>query len=183
MEHKSSLETEMDFKSFLPEQLIQRIRRFTVPAFTLFFLMFSFIYASGAVIEFLRPILDSGDVLEGLVKGLHMGVVALAVFELAQIVSQESIDLPENIVRRIRRSLIRFMSVVCTALVLESLIMVIRYSQKDLLAFLYYPVAIICAASVLLTALGVFTRLSASAAQEEDGDCAILHQDMRAPRR
>lgn len=103
-----------------------------------------------------------------MVKGLHMGVVALAVYELANIVSQESIDLPENIVRRIRRGLFRFVSVVCTALVLESLIMVIRYSQKDLVGYLLYPVAIVVAAAFLLIALGVFTRLSTGIASEED---------------
>ncbi len=172
MEHKASLNlgNQTEVKIFSLEQVVQRIRRVIVPAFTFFFLAFSFLYACGAMMEFLRPILDSGDVLEGLIKGLHMGVVALAVYELAQIVSQESIDLPENIVRRIRRGLIRFVSVVCTALVLESLIMVIKYSQKDLAGFLYYPVAIIIAAAVLLIALGVFTRLSTGIAQEEDGD-------------
>lgn len=170
MEHKSSiiLDADTEVHSSILEQLMQRIRRMLVPAFTFFFLSFSMLYAGAAVVEFLRPILSDGDMLEGLVKGLHMGVVALAVYELAQIVAQESIELPGNIVRRIRRGLIRFVSVVCTALVLESLIMVIRYTQKDLAGFLYYPVAIICAAAVLLMALGVFTRLSTGVAEEND---------------
>ena len=33
-----------------------------------------------ALFEFAVPILESGDFMEGLVKGLHTGVVALAVF-------------------------------------------------------------------------------------------------------
>jgi uncharacterized membrane protein len=170
MEHKSSLNlgSEVDIKAFSLDLLFLRIRRFMVPAFTFFFMTFSLLYAGAAAIEFLRPIIDSGDILEGLVKGLHMGVVALAVYELANIVSQESVDLPENIVRRIRRGLFRFVSVVCTALVLESLIMVIRYSQKDLAGYLFYPVAIVAAASLLLIALGVFTRLSTGIANEGD---------------
>ena len=57
-----------------------------------------------------------------------------------------------------RRGLIRFVSVVRTALVLESLIMVIKYNQKDLAGFLYYPVAIITGAALLLIALGVFAK-------------------------
>lgn len=172
MERKSTLRLEAppEVKTFSLDQFILRSRRVVVPAFTLFFLTFALLYAGAAMIEFLRPILDNGDILEGLVKGLHMGVVALAVYELAQIVYQEydaneTPGNPDSIVWRIRRGLIRFVSVVCTALVLESLIMVIKYSQKDLAGYLYYPVAIIIAAAVLLMALGVFTRLSAAIAK------------------
>ena len=151
------------------DQIIERMRRILVPAFTFFFLMFALLYAAGAMFQFLRPIIDNGDILEGLVNGLHMGVVALAVYELSQIVYQEydAVGPAERIVWRIRRGLIRFVSVVCTALVLESLIMVIKYSQKDLAGFLYYPVAIIAAAAVLLMALGVFTRLSNGIVDDE----------------
>jgi uncharacterized membrane protein len=144
------------------DKVILTIRRVIVPMFTLFFLSFALLYAGAAMIEFLRPILDSGDLIEGLVKGLHMGVVALAVYELAQIIYQEydRLEAPEAMVWRIRRGIIRFVSVVCTALVLEALIMVIKYNQKDLAGFLYYPVAIIASAALLLISLGVFTRLS-----------------------
>src|SRR5258706_6827655 len=95
------------------DQIIVHIRRILVPAFAFFVLTFAMLYAGGAMIEFMRPILDNGDVIEGLVKGLHMGVVALAVYELAQIVAQEydAIEAPENMVRRIRSGLIRFVSV------------------------------------------------------------------------
>src|SRR5437868_357087 len=139
------------------DQFILLIGRVMVPAFTFFFLAFTLLYAGAAVVEFLRPILDNGDFLDGLVKGLHMGVVALAVYELAQIVYEEydALGAPETVVPRIRRGIFRFVCVVCTALVLESLIMVIKYNQKDLAGFLMYPVALIAAAAGLLIALGI----------------------------
>lgn len=148
------------------QQLMLTVRRLIVPMLTLFFVGFTLLYAGAAIIEFWSPILSDGDVGEGLIKGLHMGVVALAVFELAQILYEEyeagePQDMAhDSMVARIRRGLIRFVSVVCTALVLEALIMVIKYSQKDLAGFLYYPVAIIAAAALLLMSLGVFTRLT-----------------------
>jgi hypothetical protein len=144
------------------EEVLQWVPRLLVPAFALFFLSFALIYASSAIIEFVKPILENGDLVGGLVKGLHMGVVALAVYELAQVVHQEKDKggEPADAVRRIRRGVTRFGSVVFVALVLESLIMVIKYSQQDLAGFLYYPVAIIISASVLLMGLGVFIRLS-----------------------
>ena len=99
-----------------------------------------------------------------------MGVVALAVYELAQVVNQEydKSGKPNNAIRRIRRGVTRFASVVFVALVLESLIMVIKYSQQDPAGFLYYPVAIIASASFLLMSLGVFIKLSGSTAMDND---------------
>jgi len=46
--------------------------------------------------------------------------------------------------------------------------MVIKYSQQDLAGFLYYPVAIIASASLLLIALGVFIKLSTPVQLEND---------------
>jgi len=154
--------TALPAHGFRIQSLIELTRRLLIPMFTLFFLAFALLYAGAAMIEFLRPIVESGDLVEGLVKGLHMGVVALAVYELSQIIYEEYDAKGERdgMVARIRRGIIRFVSVVCTALVLEALIMVIKYSQKDLAGFLYYPVAIIVAAALLLMSLGVFTKLT-----------------------
>ena len=173
MEQKGAIDFEhrAETRTFSVDWLILKVRHLIVPGFTLFFLGFALLYAGSAMIEFLRPILTDGDIIEGLIKGLHMGVVALAVYELAHIVYQEydTLGPPREMVLRIRRGLIRFVSVVCTALVLEALIMVIKYSQQDLAGFLYYPVAIIVGAAMLLIALGVFTRLSAGMHDEENG--------------
>lgn len=163
MEPTSALpENRIGVRGITLEKLILAIRRIIIPMFTLFFLGFALMYAGAAIIEFVQPILDSGDLIEGLVKGLHMGVVALAVYELAQIIYQEydRLEAPDAMVWRIRRGIIRFVSVACTALVLESLIMVIKYNQKDMAGFLLYPVMVIASTALLLMALGVFTRLS-----------------------
>ncbi len=149
--------------------IMQSVPRMLVPLFALFFLSFALLYASSALVEFIKPILSDGDLTGGLVKGVHMGVVALAVYELAQVVYQEydKSGKPSDAIRRIRRSVTRFASVVFVALVLESLIMVIKYSQQDLAGFLYYPVAIIASAALLLMSLGVFIKLSSSDTMEE----------------
>lgn len=173
MEQKAAIEFERapEVKTFSVDWLIVKARHIIVPAFTLFFLGFALLYTGTALVELIRPIATGGDIADGLINGLHMGVVALAVYELAHIVYQEydTLGPPEEMVLRIRRGLIRFVSVVCTALVLEALIMVIKYSQQDLAGFLYYPVAIIVGAAMLLIALGVFTRLS-TGMRGEDGE-------------
>jgi hypothetical protein len=144
-------------------RLITGLPRIFVPVFALMFFALSVCFMLLALAEFAVPILEDGDFMEGLVKGLHTGVVALAVYELAQIVHQEydHEGKPQNIMARIRRGVARFGSVVIVALVLESLILVIKYSQKDLAGFLFYPAAIIVSAAVLLMALGLFARLTA----------------------
>ena len=142
---------------------ITALPRVFVPVFALCFFALSVCFLMLALAEFAAPILERGDFMEGLVKGLHTGVVALAVYELAQIVHQEydHEGKPQNVMARIRRGVSRFGSVVIVALVLESLIMVIKYSQKDLAGFLYYPAAVIVSAAFLLIALAVFARLTA----------------------
>lgn len=166
MDYKAGLELghEHTPRTLSVDWLVVKARHIIVPAFTLFFIGFALLYAGAAMVEFIRPIMSSGSMTEGLIRGLHMGVVALAVYELAHIVYQEydTLGPPEQMVLRIRRGLLHFVSVVCTALVLEALIMVIKYSQQDLAGFLYYPVAIIVGAALLLIALGVFTRLTDS---------------------
>lgn len=148
------------------ERFIEFLPRVIIPLLTLFFLAFALFYAGYAAVEFVRPLFDEGkSFIDGLIKGLHTGVVALAVYELAQIIHQEH-DLasrPHRIIVRVRRGVARFGGVVFVALVLESLIMVIKYSQQDLVGFLYYPAALIVSAALLLLALGVFIRLTAAA--------------------
>ena len=143
---------------------ITALPRLFIPVFALMFFALSVAFMVLALFEFMAPILENGDFMEGLVKGLHTGVVALAVYELAQIVHQEydHEGKPQNVMARIRRGVARFGSVVIVALVLESLILVIKYSQKDLAGFLFYPAAIIVSAAFLLIALGLFARLTAT---------------------
>lgn len=146
------------------ERILHALPRVLVPMFALYFMGFALLYAAFAAFEFIRPIIESGDILGGLVKGLHMGVVALPVYELGLIVHQEykESEKPQNPITRIQRGIARFAGMVFVALVLESLILVIKYSQQDMAGLLYYPVAILVGAGFLLISLGVFARMTGS---------------------
>lgn len=89
-------------------------------------------------------------------------IIGLAMFELGAGISKEytESDQEENVFTNIRRTITRFLGTVCIALVLESLIMIIKYSQLDLAGNLMYPVAILGGASVLLISLGGFLALT-----------------------
>lgn len=136
-------------------------------AFSLFFLMLSLTLAGIATYDFALVFFMSGDAMaNGLVKSINIAVVSLAIFELGIGINKEYTsednDNGNNLFITVRRSITRFVTVVCVALVLEGLIMVIKYSQLDLAGNLGYPVAIIASASLLLLSLGGFLRLTAN---------------------
>ena len=97
-----------------------------------------------------------------IVKSVNTFVIALAIFELGTGVGKEYTvsDEGENIYHNIRRTITRFVGTVCIALVLEALIMIIKYSQLELAGNLFYPVAILLGGSALLVALGIFLKLT-----------------------
>lgn len=104
------------------------------------------------------------EVISIVVRSINTLVIALAMFELGAGISKEysgdGDSDSENVFIDIRRTITRFVGTVCIALVLEALIMIIKYSQLDLAGNLYYPVAILVGAGVLLTSLGGFLALT-----------------------
>jgi hypothetical protein len=85
--------------------------------FALFFLSFAPLYATSAIFKFIKPVRSDGDLARELVEGLHMGVVALVLNEMAQAVHQEynKCGKAADAIRRIRRSVTRFGCVVFVA--------------------------------------------------------------------
>lgn len=102
------------------------------------------------------------DIMQIMIKVVNTGIIALAVFELAMVISKEygSANEDHDVFVMLRRTLPRFIGTVCIALALEALIMVIKYSQLELAGNLYYPVAIIVSTALLLTALSLFLNLA-----------------------
>lgn len=141
-------------------------------AFTLLFyiLAASILLSSfGISIELL---INGEEITQVIIKMVNGSIIAIAVFELAMVISQEYGQASDHdVIIMLRRTLPRFIGTVCVALSLEGLIMVIKYSQLDLAGNLYYPVAILVSAALLLIALGVFLKL-APPSTEKQHPCA-----------
>jgi hypothetical protein len=138
-----------------------RLRALLAILFSLLFMVLSISFAALAVKEFIAAISNLGSLTTGLVASINAAVISLAAFELGLNVGKEYIqESDDDIFAAVRRSIARFVGVVCIALVLEGLIMVIKYSQLELAGNLGYPVAIIGSASLLLIALGLFLFLT-----------------------
>lgn len=107
-------------------------------------------------------IMNGVEIMQVMIKIINTGIIALAVFELAMVISKEygSANEDHDVAVMLKRTLPRFIGTVCIALSLEALIMVIKYSQLELAGNLYYPVAIIVSTALLLAALGVFLKLA-----------------------
>ena len=133
-------------------------------------LVFSGIFHSLALIlisvslyQFINTVFHpDGEIISAAVKSINTLVISLAMFELGVGISKEYVpnSNEENIFFNIRRTITRFVGTVCIALVLESLIMIIKYSQLDLAGNLFYPVGILMGGSVLLSSLGLFLWLT-----------------------
>jgi hypothetical protein len=136
-------------------------RRFMAFFLSGLFFMFSLAMAAHALQEFWNGIFNADNITGAFLNAINPAVIALATFELGGVVSKEyGGEQKDHIVIVLRRTVPRFVSMTCIALALEGLLLVIKYSQLELAGNLYYPVAIVAAASLLLIALGVFLHYS-----------------------
>lgn len=161
-----------------------RFRRAMALGFCLLFFGLSVALGAISFQSFAESFMFHKNLAEGLLKALNMAVIALATFELGLGVQKEYAHHEEDsdILLVLRRTVSRFVSIVCIALVLEGLIMVIKYSQLELAGNLPYPVAIVASAAILLVALGAFLHLTRDPLRGprslgEPGDGKILTMD------
>ena len=132
-------------------------------AFSTIFQTIALLLIGFSIFQFFSHDLNNADAfISAVVKCINTLVISLAMFELGAGVSKEYSSPSEesNIFVNIRRTITRFVGTICIALVLEALIMIIKYSQLDLAGNLYYPVSILFGGSMLLIALGTFLRLT-----------------------
>lgn len=149
--------------------LLSQLPSLMAVLFSGIFVVFALYLCGISIYKLVAGIGAQNDLVESLIKSINFGIVGLAVFELAVSIQQEYIgrDHGGNVIYQLRRSIARFIGVVCTALALEGLMMAIKYSQLDLAGNLYYSVAIIVGAAVLLLALGVFLHLTRAEVAEQ----------------
>ncbi|WOX05514.1 hypothetical protein [Microbulbifer pacificus] len=121
------------------------------------------IYTTYGLFTFLlsHQIFDAKNDLPAVVlNAISNLVVALAIFELQMAISIEARKpMTSDIVHALKIIAPRFIMVISVALMLEGLILVIKYGQAENISNLYFPVAVILGAGFLLIALGTFLKL------------------------
>ena len=127
------------------------------------FLSLSLFLIGLAAFQFLEGINEGKEIVNILIKSINTTIIALAIFELGLGIGKEygnPTEEEDSTYLVVRRTITRFVGTVCIALVLEGLIMIIKYSQLDLAGNLFYPVGILIGASVLLAGTGIFLQLT-----------------------
>lgn len=113
--------------------------------------------------QFFSGLSEGHEAVSTLIKTINTSIIALAIFELGIGIGKEygkHADEEDHTYLVIRRTIARFVGTVSIALVLEGLIMIIKYSQLDLAGNLFYPVGIIISSSILLAGMGLFLHLT-----------------------
>ena len=108
-----------------------------------------------------------GERLQSVLESLALITVALAALELGQTILEEEVqrEAPMSAPTRVRRFLSRFMVVLVVALVIESLVLVFKFSDTP--EDMPYAALIAFAAAALIIAWGVFVHLNRSAEELE----------------
>jgi hypothetical protein len=138
--------------------------------FSLIFLAIALFLTALACFQFYSGLTDGKELVNIFIQSVNTLIVSLALFELGLGIGKEyaTHDEEHNAYAVVRRTIARFIGTVCIALVLESLIMIIKYSQLDLAGNLYYPVGIMAGTSVLLMGMGVFLHLTRADCHERE---------------
>ncbi len=139
--------------------------------FSVTFIATSFFLICFSIFQFITGLLSGKELINIFVQSINISIISLAIFELGIGIGAEyTIYQEENCTFTIvRRTIMRFVGTVCIALVLESLIMIIKYSQLELAGNLTYPVAILGGVSLLLAGLGVFMHLTRNDVESSGG--------------
>jgi hypothetical protein len=106
--------------------------------------------------------------LNAVLEAIAVLTVAVAALELGQTILEEEVHREQQMSSptRVRRFLSRFMVVLVVALTIETLVLVLRFSQ-DTPEYLPYAASVGAAAALLLVAWGVFVHLNRSAEELE----------------
>lgn len=144
---------------------------------SLIFLSLSLFVIGLAGFQFVEGLSEGREMVSILIKSVNTSIIALAIFELGIGIGKEygkQTDDEDHTYIVMRRTISRFVGTVCIALVLEGLIMIIKYSQLDLAGNLFYPVGILIGASVLLASMGLFLQMTRA-------DCEKLQSKLKLP--
>jgi hypothetical protein len=144
---------------------------------SLIFLSLSLFLIGLAVFQFIEGFNEGKEIVNILIQSVNTSIIAMAIFELGIGIGKEygnNTDDEDHTYIVMRRTISRFVGTVCIALVLEGLIMIIKYSQLDLAGNLFYPVGILLGASVLLASMGLFLQLTRA-------DCEKLQSKLKLP--
>lgn len=96
-------------------------------------------------------------------------IISMAVLDLSKFLVEEEVfrDRELRAASEARRTLTKFMVIICIAMSLESLVNVLRVHQSGDITELVYPAALLAASTFAMVGLGIYQRLSREVESED----------------
>ncbi|MCW5848932.1 MAG: hypothetical protein KIT87_02525 [Anaerolineae bacterium] len=158
------------------QHAILQLEKFLAMIFALFFVVASVLIFGFGLAHAGQALLAAEKSVDPLFTAVALVAIAVAVLELGATILAEEMARsdPKREPTEIRRTLSRFLYIVITALAIEGLLMVFKYSIGDQPVLLIYAGAVLVATSVLLIAIAIYNRFSLTVEVEEANNPALV---------
>jgi phage-related holin len=122
-----------------------------------------------AVAEIWQALPDAGRFNDRLWSGLARIIIAMAILDVGKYLLEEEVlrDRELRSAAEARKTLTKFMVIVCIAVSLDALVNLTRVQSVDDLPALVYPCGLLLVAVLAMVGLGVYQRLSRDIEQKE----------------
>jgi hypothetical protein len=106
-------------------------------------------------------LIDRGDVLDALLKAVGLIVIAMAATDVGKYLFEEEVERGRELrsATEARRSLTKFMVIICIAVALEGVVQIFRATQGPFEALFGAALLVLTSVAVMI-GLGVYQRLS-----------------------
>ena len=165
------------------QNAILQLEKFLAMVFAVFFIVASVLIFGFGLSHAGEALLASERSVEPLFTAVALVAIAVAVLELGATILAEEMARsdPKREPTEIRRTLSRFLYIVITALAIEGLLMVFKYSIGDQPILLIYAGAVLVATSILLIAIAIYNRFSLEVEVEEVNNPALVPGPTKSP--
>jgi len=123
----------------------------------------SLIIMGWSVYEVISNIKEEAEFVPLMLQSVGVIIIAAAIVDVAQYMIEEEVFLNKELrdPEEARRTITKIIVIITIAVSIEGLVFIFKAGTKDL-TLLLYPALLIAASSILIVALGVYQKLSAT---------------------
>ena len=123
----------------------------------------SLIIMGWSVYEVISNIKEEAEFVPLMLQSVGVIIIAAAIIDVAQYMIEEEVFLNKELrdPEEARRTITKIIVIITIAVSIEGLVFIFKAGTKDL-TLLLYPALLIAASSILIVALGVYQKLSAT---------------------
>lgn len=128
----------------------------------------SLIIMGWSVYEIISNIKEGADFVPLMLQSVGAIIIASAIIDVSQYMIEEEVLLNKELrdPEEARRTITKIIVIITIAVSIEGLVFIFKAGTKDL-TLLLYPALLIAASSILIVALGVYQKLSATIEKED----------------